>query len=162
GVDAMSAARGVFEVVCENMAGAARAHATDRGLDWRGLPMLAFGGAGPVHACRVAELLDCSQVVFPPMASVLSAFGTLVSPVRRRLVRSALATLSTLDWNEARGLIAGMAREGRAALAEAGVPAEGAALTLAVDCRYRGQQNEVTAEITMQVAEAGDAPALRA
>jgi N-methylhydantoinase A len=162
GVDAVAAARGVFEVVCESMAGAARAHATDRGIDWRGLPMLAFGGAGPVHACRVAELLDCTQLVFPPMASVLSAFGTLVSPVRLDLVRSALAELSGMDWDEARALIAAMAEEGRAALAEAGVAAHDASFALAVDCRYRGQQNEVTTEIPLAVAEAGDAAALRA
>jgi N-methylhydantoinase A len=162
GVDAIAAARGVFEVVCENMAAAARAHATDRGIDWPGLPMLAFGGAGPVHACRVAELLDCAKVVFPPMASVLSAFGTLVSPVRLDLVRSALAPLSAMDWAEGRGLIAAMADEGRAALAEAGVPADAATLTLGVDCRYRGQQNEVTVEIPLAVTEAGDAAALRA
>jgi N-methylhydantoinase A len=162
GIDAMGAARGVFEVVCESMAGAARAHATDRGIDWRGLPMLAFGGAGPVHACRVAELLDCRQLVFPPMASVLSAFGTLVSPVRIDLVRSALAPLSTLDWTEVRTLIGGMTEEGLAALLEAGVPRAAAALSLAVDCRYRGQQNEVTADIPLQVPQAGDAAALRA
>jgi N-methylhydantoinase A len=161
GVDAVTAARGVFEVVCEQMAGAARAHATDRGLDWRGLPMLAFGGAGPVHACRVAELLDCSQVVFPPMASVLSAFGTLVSPVRLDLVRSALSPLATLDWPATRALVEQMAAEGRAALAEAGVKARDATLELAVDCRYRGQQNEVTADLPLAVLDAGDATALR-
>jgi N-methylhydantoinase A len=161
-VDAEAAARGVFEVVCENMAGAARAHATDRGMDWRGLPMLAFGGAGPVHACRVAELLECRQLVFPPMASVLSAFGTLVSPVRLDLVRSALAPLSALDWNEARALVAAMRAEGEAALAEAGVQRGDAAFTLAVDGRYRGQQNEVTAELPAAVVEQGDAATLRA
>ncbi len=72
------------------MAGAARAHATDRGVDHRGLPLLAFGGAGPVHACAVGELLQSAAVIFPPQASVLSAFGTLVTPVRLDLVRSAL------------------------------------------------------------------------
>ncbi|NKC30787.1 hydantoinase/oxoprolinase family protein [Roseomonas sp. BU-1] len=162
GTDAVTTARGVFEVVCEQMAGAARAHATDRGLDWRGLPMLAFGGAGPVHACRVAELLECSRLVFPPMASVLSAFGTLVSPVRLDLVRSALAPLAALDWAATRALVQGMETEGRAALAEAGVRAAEAMLELAVDCRYRGQQNEVTADLPLAVLAAGDAPALRA
>jgi N-methylhydantoinase A len=161
GVDAVTAARGVFEVVCEQMAGAARAHATDRGIDWRGLPMLAFGGAGPVHACRVAELLDCRQVVFPPMASVLSAFGTLVSPVRLDLVRSALAPLATLDWDAAWQLVEEMAAEGRAALAEAGVKEGDATLELAVDCRYRGQQNEVTAALPLDVLRDRDAAALR-
>ncbi len=162
GVEAEAAARGVFEVVCENMAGAARAHATDRGVDWRGLPMLAFGGAGPVHACRVAELLDCRTLVFPPMASVLSAYGTLVSPVRLDLVRSALAPLSALDWDEARALVAAMRAEGAAALAEAGVPRGEARFALAVDGRYRGQQNEVTTDLPPETLERGDAAALRA
>ncbi len=79
---------------------AARAHATDRGVDHRGLPLLAFGGAGPVHACAVGELLQSTAVIFPPQASVLSAFGTLVTPVRLDLVRSALGRLDALDWDE--------------------------------------------------------------
>ncbi len=147
GVDAPGAARGVYQVVCEQMAAAARAHATDLGVDWRGLPMLAFGGAGPVHAARVAELLDCRQVVFPAMASVLSAFGTLVSPVRLDLARSALARLDSLDWNAARALIAAMRGEGEAALLEAGVPLAAARFDLAADARYVGQQNEVTFDL---------------
>jgi N-methylhydantoinase A len=96
------------------------------------------------------------------MASVLSAFGTLVSPVRLDLVRSSLDTLSALDWDAARALIGGMASEGRAALAEAGVAEANASFSLGVDCRYRGQQNEVTTEIPMAVVETGDAAALRA
>jgi len=62
----------------ETMAAAARTHATDRGVDHRGLPLLAFGGAGPVHACAVGALLESTSVIFPPNASVLSAFGTLL------------------------------------------------------------------------------------
>ena len=87
-------------IVAEAMAGAARAHATDRGVDHRGLPLLAFGGAGPVHACAVGELLQSAAVIFPPQASVLSAFGALVTPVRLDLVRSALGRLDALDWDE--------------------------------------------------------------
>ncbi len=86
-------------IVAEAMAGAARAHATDRGVDHRGLPLLAFGGAGPVHACAVGELLQSAAVIFPPQASVLSAFGALVTPVRLDLVRSALGRLDALDWD---------------------------------------------------------------
>ena len=82
GVSAIAAARGVFQVVCETMAGAVRAHAADRGADHRGVPMLAFGGAGPVHACAVAELLHSTTVIFPPLASVFSALGSLVTPPR--------------------------------------------------------------------------------
>src|SRR3546814_13702890 len=75
------------------MAAAARMHAVGRGLDLRGVPLIAFGGAGPVHACGVAELLEATRVIFPVNASVLSAFGTLVSPVRIDLARSMLSLL---------------------------------------------------------------------
>ncbi|MGQ0383853.1 MAG: hydantoinase/oxoprolinase family protein, partial [Gammaproteobacteria bacterium] len=78
GVAPQEAAYGVFSVVGESMAAAARAHATDRGVDYRGLPLLAFGGAGPIHACYVAGRLDSSRVIYPPRASVFSAVGTLV------------------------------------------------------------------------------------
>ncbi|MGZ0246695.1 MAG: hydantoinase/oxoprolinase family protein, partial [Alphaproteobacteria bacterium] len=81
GTSIQPTARGIFQVVNESMAAAARAHATDRGIDYRGMPVLAFGGAGPVHACHVAELLESTTVIYPPLASVLSAFGTLVTPV---------------------------------------------------------------------------------
>ena len=93
GTDAHTAARGIYRIVAEAMAGATRAHATDRGIDYRGLSLFAFGGAGPVHACEVGSLLQSKSVIFPPQASVLSAFGTLVTPVRLDLVRSALGLL---------------------------------------------------------------------
>src|SRR5262249_56359227 len=91
-------ARGIYRVVTEAMAAAARAHATDRGVDYRGLPLFAFGGAGPVHACEVAALLQGSEVIVPPQPSVLSAFGTLVTSVRLDLVRSDLVRVNELDW----------------------------------------------------------------
>jgi N-methylhydantoinase A len=162
GVDAEAAARGIYQVVCENMASAARAHATDRGLDWRGLPLLAFGGAGPVHACRVAELLDCAQVIFPPLASVLSAFGTLVTPVRLDLVRSALGPLDGADWPGIAALYAEMEAEGRAALASAGVKPGEARFGFAADMRYAGQQNEVTTALPAEALRAREGAALRA
>ncbi len=80
------------------MAAAVRTHATDRGVDWRGMPLFAFGGAGPVHACEVATLLQSSEVIVPPQPSVLSAFGTLVTSVRLDLVRSDLVRIGDLDW----------------------------------------------------------------
>src|SRR3546814_15255485 len=87
----LDTAAGVHTVANQNMAAAARMHAVERGLDLRGVPLIAFGGAGPVHACGVAELLEATRVIFPVNASVLSAFGTLVSPVRIDLARSMLA-----------------------------------------------------------------------
>lgn len=144
GLSIKETAWGIFSVVGESMAAAARAHATDRGINYRGLPLLAFGGAGPVHACYVADRLESTQVIYPPMASVLSAFGTLVTPARLDLVRGGLSFLNDLDWGSIEDTIDDMVKEGRAALMEAGI-AEGSIMyEFSADMRYSGQQNEVT------------------
>ena len=160
-VTAEEAAYGVFSVVGESMAAAARAHATDRGVNYRGLPLLAFGGAGPVHACYVAEQLESSQVIFPRMASVLSAFGTLVTPARLDLARSALMRLGELDWPRVDEQISAMTAEGKTALLEAGLPEELIGHSYAVDMRYAGQQTEVTVTLDDDPRENRDLADLR-
>jgi N-methylhydantoinase A len=138
------AARGIFRVVTESMAAAVRTHATDRGVDWRGMPLFAFGGAGPLHACEVAALLQSTEVIVPPQPSVLSAFGTLVTSVRLDLVRSDLVRVGELDWGRVDRILGDLAREATAALAEAGCPADSVTLIFAADLRYLGQQSELT------------------
>lgn len=152
---------GIFSVVGESMAAAARAHATDRGVNYRGLPLLAFGGAGPVHACYVAERLDSSQVIYPPMASVLSAFGTLITPVRLDLVRSAVTQLDTIKWDIISDRIGEMLTEGEAALAEAGIEKDAITYQYAIDMRYFGQQNEVTVTLSDNPAQSRNIEDLR-
>jgi N-methylhydantoinase A len=137
-------AAGVHTVVNQNMAAAARMHAIERGLDLRGVPLIAFGGAGPVHACGVAELLEAERVIFPVNASVLSAFGTLVSPVRIDLARSLLTLLDESVASERDRLLAEMEEEGRRVLAAAGVDTGAVRFRYGMDARYRGQGNEVT------------------
>jgi N-methylhydantoinase A len=137
------AARGVFRVVTEAMAAAARAHATDRGIDYRGMPLFAFGGAGPVHACEVANLLQSSSVIVPPQPSVLSAFGTLVTSLRLDLVRSDLARIRNLDWERVERILGELACEASAALIAAGCSAGSIALIFGADLRYFGQQSEL-------------------
>src|SRR5947209_18179160 len=110
GTSVAETASGIYRVVGESMTAAARAHAVDRGIDYRGLPLFAFGGAGPVHACFVAELLESPVVIYPPLASVLSAFGTLVTPPRLDLGRGALSRLSALDWEHAGAVVAELVR----------------------------------------------------
>jgi N-methylhydantoinase A len=144
GLTEMQTARGIFRVVTEAMASAARTHATDRGVDYRGLPLFAFGGAGPIHACEVATLLQSSTVIVPPQSSVLSAFGTLVTPVRLDLVRSDLVKLMDLDWDRASKILNQMIDEAKLALTEAGCAREDVTLIFGADLRYFGQQNELT------------------
>jgi N-methylhydantoinase A len=144
GTNLAQTAAGIYRVVAETMAAAARTHATDRGVDHRGLPLLAFGGAGPVHACAVGELLQSTAVIFPPHASVLSAFGTLVTSIRFDLVRSAPGTLDALNWDDADRLLKEMTDEGLEALAEAGCSSDKVSMIFGADLRYFGQQNELT------------------
>ena len=161
GVSLKDAAFGVFSVVGESMASAARAHATDRGVNYRGLPLLAFGGAGPVHACYVAERLDSTQVIYPPMASVLSAFGTLVTPARLDLARAGLCLLNDLTWDNVDPLINNMLKEGKEALLEAGLPEESISYVFAADMRYFGQQVEITTPLDGDPRQSRDLKDLR-
>ena len=151
-------ARGIFQVVNESMAAAARAHATDRGIDYRGMPVLAFGGAGPVHACHVAELLESTTVIYPPLASVLSAFGTLVTPVRFDLARG---TAGGINWETAGKTYADMIAEAGTALEAAGAPANVIRFVYGADMRYAGQQNEVTVEFAADPSTGRDVDAMR-
>jgi N-methylhydantoinase A len=145
GTTTLEAAAGIYRVVGESMTAAARAHAVDRGIDYRGLPLFAFGGAGPVHACYVADLLDSPVVIYPPLASVLSAFGTLVTPPRLDLSRGALTRLSAIDWSHADDVLTQLVEDARKGLASAGCAAGDITYRFGADMRYFGQQNEVTA-----------------
>ena len=144
GLSTIDTAAGMYEVVSQNMAAAARMHAVERGVDLRGVSVLAFGGAGPPHACRVAELLDSDRVVFPVNASVLSAFGTLVSPVRIDLARSMPVKLAEVDPAQRDGLLDELREEGRRVLLSAGVPETDISFRYGIDARYTGQGNEIT------------------
>jgi N-methylhydantoinase A len=144
GVAPADAAAGIYRVVGETMASAARAHAVDRGIDYRGIPLLAFGGAGPLHACHVAELLGSSTVIVPPNASVLSAFGMLVTPVRYDLVRGALGKLDAIDWPASERIFEEMVTAGREALEQAGIDGVDVRVSFGGDLRYYGQAHEVT------------------
>jgi N-methylhydantoinase A len=144
GVPLTETAAGIHELVNENMAAASRMHAVEQGEDLRGVTVLAFGGAGPIHACGVAELLESRRVVFPTNASVLSAFGTLVTPVRIDLARSRVRPLSAIDPAERDALLDDLRAEGTRVLSAAGVRPNEIRFRYGLDARYLGQGNEIT------------------
>ena len=144
GLSLIDTAAGVHEVVNQNMAAAARMHGVEMGADLRGVTLIAFGGAGPVHACGVAELLESDRVIFPVNASVLSAFGTLVSPVRIDLARSLPRLIADMDEAERDAVLDELRDEGRRVLMAAGVPEDAVVFRYGVDARYAGQGNEIT------------------
>ena len=136
GVDAA----GVVAVVDAQMEQALRTVSVERGVDPSGLALVAFGGAGPLHACDLAAALGIPAVVVPPAAGALSAVGLLTSPPRRELVRS---------WpvpTDHDGLDAALAQLADRALDQLGDDVDPAGATVAtfLDCRYHGQSHEVT------------------
>ena len=108
------AAFGVSEIVDENMANAARVHAIESGKDARGRTLVAFGGAAPLHAARMADKLGLDRVLVPSNAGVGSAVGFLRAPIAYEIVRSHLQRLDAFDADAANALFAAMRAEAEA------------------------------------------------
>jgi N-methylhydantoinase A len=154
GLDVARAAWTVHQVVNENMANATRVHAVERGRDARAFPLFAFGGAGPVHAYRVAEKLAVKEVIAPFGAGVGSTIGLLAAPLAFDFVRTAAARVRSLDWTFVRSLLDEMERSGRELLLQAGVSE--IRVERAADMRLIGQAHEITVELPGPVPESGD------
>lgn len=138
GLDPLAAALGVARVATFNMATALRAVTLSRGLDPRGWALMAFGGAGGLHACALADEVGIETVVLPSHAGVLSALGLAVSG--RRADSS-----STVLWRAGRVDRAAWAAEWSRLEKEAAARVEGGvALHREVEARYRGQSHELT------------------
>jgi N-methylhydantoinase A len=144
GLTVEQAAWGIHQIVNESMASAARVHTLERGKDPRGLPVFAFGGAGPVHGYRVAAALGAPALIAPFGAGVMSAIGFLSAPLAFDFVRSAPGRLGEFDWARINRLLDEMQAEGQALLIASGVPAEQVAHRRSVEMRYVGQGHEIS------------------
>ena len=121
GLSVEETAFGIYDLVSENMAGAARVHIVEKGRDPRRYAMVAMGGAGPLHAARVARKLGVREVVVPPASGAASALGFLVAPVAYEAARSHPMRVASLDFAAAEALLGELEAEGRARIAEAGL-----------------------------------------
>jgi N-methylhydantoinase A len=162
GVDLTRAAWGIHHVVNENMANAARIHLVERGRDQRRYSLIAFGGAGPVHAYRVAERLKLREIICPPAAGVTSAFGFLVAPMAFDFVQTYLSTLGGIDFGHLNAIFAEMEGRGRALLRQAGVPDGVMTVTRSADMRYLHQGFEINVPVANGRLSADDIPRLQA
>ena len=140
---AEQAAVGVAEIVDENMANAARVHAVERGVAIAERTLVAFGGAAPLHASRLAEKLGIARIIVPPDAGVGSAVGFLAAPAAYEIVRSRYMRLDTFDAEAADALIAAMQRE---AETHARAAASGRPISVRKSAfmRYAGQGHEIS------------------
>jgi N-methylhydantoinase A/oxoprolinase/acetone carboxylase beta subunit len=143
GLDVTRAAWGVHEIVTEDMAQAAQLHLLERGADPRQFSLLAFGGAGPLHACRLAKKLGIGEVVVPAGAGVASAFGFLAAPLSITLLQGYPAELKQIGLEQLKGLLTTLEQRGREFLHHAGVSESDISIRRYASMRYRGQSSEI-------------------
>ena len=147
GLTVPEAAARIVEVVNSNMAQALRIVSVERGHDPQEFSLIAFGGAGPVHAVWLAEELQIPEVIVPPTPGAFSALGLVASDLKRDYSRTLYADLGSIDPVRVAEVVSGMEREGREMLRAARVPTNRQALLRQADVRYRRQAYELTVPI---------------
>ncbi|CAN5434390.1 hydantoinase/oxoprolinase family protein [soil metagenome] len=159
-LDAEMAAYAVYEMVCENMASAARVHTVERGAVASTHTMIAFGGAAPLHVARVAEKIGASRVIVPPNAGVGSAVGFLAAPISYEMVKTKYMRLDAFEAAVATILLQDMSKDIRAWV---GPAAHGEPLVerRIAFMRYVGQGHEIAVELPVRGLSEGDIVGLR-
>jgi N-methylhydantoinase A len=143
GLDAMAAADGIIAVVTANMARAMRVISVQRGHDPRDYTLVAFGGAGPLHAARLAAELDIRRVLVPRNPGILCAMGLLQADLRADFATTRLMPLSSAAIDEVDAIIGNLRGRCEDWFAEAAVDADTRRISLSVDMRYAGQNYEL-------------------
>jgi N-methylhydantoinase A len=147
GLDVHRAAEGILDIVNENMAGALRLVSVQRGYDPRDFALVAFGGAGPMHANAVARIMGSFPVVIPPAPGLLCATGDLVADFRDEFARTFIRTTDSVSGDEVRGILDELGAEAGAWLEREGIPEADRRLAFNVDMRYYRQGYEIPVEI---------------
>ena len=153
GFKTSNTALGVSEIVDENMSNAARVHAIESGVDIETYTIVAFGGAAPIHAARLAEKLNIQKIVIPPNAGVGSALGFLQAPVSYEVIRSYYQRLGDLDYHGINQLLNSMRKEATDVV-EPGAQGQKTKEIRTAFMRYIGQGHEVSVEIPVKLEEA--------
>jgi len=150
GLGVLEAAAGIVDVVNAGMAGALRIVSVERGYDPREFTLVAFGGAGPVHAARLAQELGIPRVIVPPIPGGFSALGLVASDIRRDYVKTFYARLDSTDLERMAAAYGAMETRAREMLGRSGVVEARWEITRAADCRYRRQAYELTVPVAAE------------
>ena len=144
GLPTMEVAAGIRRIIDENMVSATRIHVAEKGQDPRRFSLVAFGGAGPVHAFEIARALGVREVICPPNAGVASAFGFLSAPISFDMVQSYPRRLRLVDVKDLANRIKHMEEEARQLLIRAGVADDQIVVQRSADMRHVGQGHEIS------------------
>lgn len=151
GIDLMAAARGIIDIVNENMFGALRMISVQQGYDPRDFALMGFGGAGPLHVNAVARLMGSWPAISPVSPGVLCALGDATTRMRTETARSFSRLASQTEAADLIAILDEMAAQTRAELLADGVPEDEISTAFEVDVRYAGQAFEVPLTITADV-----------
>lgn len=150
------AASGIIRVANANMEAAIRMISVERGCDPRHFTLVAFGGAGPLHACELAAALHIPRVLIPAIPGVLSALGMLIADTLKDYVRT-IMLLAEEAQDTVRSTITDLEKQGRDDLAREGIPTHKMVIEHAVDLRYVGQSYELTVPYNGDITDAVNA-----
>lgn len=154
------AAAGMYRVACNNMAQGVREVTIKRGYDPREFPLIAAGGAGPMHSCVICNELQIPLQIVPRASSVLCAFGMLLSDLKHDYVRTFFARLDALDWERLNATLAELRGQGELVLTEEHIPPSRRRYALRFDCRYVNQYHEVSFAVAPATLERRNAAAI--
>jgi len=161
GMDATSVADGILRIAATAMSYAVKGVTTERGFDAGDFALVAYGGAGPLHAVEVAREIGIRKVIIPGAPGVFSAFGMLFSDLRYDYVRTFLTRLEEAPFDKIEALYTTLEDEGRAAIANASVKPQKVTVRRAADMRYVGQEHAVTVDLPLQVFAKRDRDAIK-
>jgi len=157
----VTAADGILRVAITKMSYAVKGVSTERGLDAAAFALIAYGGAGPLHACAIAREIGMSRVIIPRAPGHFCAFGMLHSDLRYDSVRTWFRPLDDVQFEEIEEVFADLAEQGKAALRNSGVAASDVTVSCAADMRYIGQEHPVTIDLTPQALAQRDRAVLK-
>lgn len=161
GLEPTEAADGILRIAVTQMSHAVKAVTTERGLDAGSFTMVVYGGAGPLHASAIAREIGIRKVLIPYAPGYFSAYGMLFSDLRYDYVRSVFRKLNDVSFDEIEAAYTSMEDEGRAALEQSGVRADGVVIERAADMRYVGQEHAVTVDLPLAFFEGRDRSAIK-
>ena len=161
GLTLQQAAEGVLRIAITTMSYAVKGVSTERGLDAASFALIAYGGAGPLHASAIAREIGMSQLIIPRAPGHFCAFGMLFSDLRYDYVRTWPTRLATAPFDEIDSIYESMIAEGRRALDASGVDAAAVVVQRAADMRYVGQEHPVMIDLASELFTARDVAGIK-
>jgi len=161
GLSTEEAAAGIIDIAIAKMSYAVKAVSTERGLDAAAFPMVAYGGAGPLHAVAIAREIGIRKVIIPQAPGHFCAFGMLHADLRYDQVATWFARLRDLSFDQLSSIWSDLVEQGRKALSASQIAVKGIEVSYSVDMRYVGQEHSVTLEVPENILSSGDRDSLK-